>query len=96
MKNIVESFYNWYRSTIRHPKYRWLIIGGTLIYLLSPLDISPDFLPVIGWIDDGILVALLIGEVSQMMASYLGDRTKSKAKTHEDPAAQAVIDVPIQ
>ncbi|MEM6423877.1 MAG: YkvA family protein, partial [Cyanobacteria bacterium P01_D01_bin.128] len=67
MKNIVESFYNWYRSTIRHPKYRWLIIGGTLIYLLSPLDISPDFLPVIGWIDDGILVALLIGEVSQMM-----------------------------
>jgi uncharacterized membrane protein YkvA (DUF1232 family) len=28
----------------------WAIIG--LIYIVSPLDALPDFLPVIGWADD--------------------------------------------
>ena len=55
MKPIVESFYNWYSSKITHPQYRWIIILGTMVYLFSPLDISPDVFPIIGWIDDAIL-----------------------------------------
>lgn len=30
-----------------------------LIYILSPIDFIPDFIPIIGWIDD--IIALLIG-----------------------------------
>lgn len=30
-----------------------------LLYILSPIDFIPDFIPVIGWIDD--IIALLIG-----------------------------------
>ena len=51
----IQSVYNWYRDTIRNPKYRWWIILGTLVYLLSPFDISPDFLPILGEIDDFVL-----------------------------------------
>lgn len=29
-----------------------LAIAGALAYLVSPLDIIPDLIPVIGWIDD--------------------------------------------
>ena len=71
MKFSMESLYNWYRETIRNPKYRWWIIGGSLFYLLSPLDISPDLFPVIGWIDDGIIATLLVTEVSSLLLDKL-------------------------
>jgi uncharacterized membrane protein YkvA (DUF1232 family) len=66
-KTIVENVYSWYRQTIRHPKYRWLVILGTLLYLVGPIDISPDIFPIVGWIDDTVVASLLIAEVSQML-----------------------------
>ncbi|MGB3789117.1 MAG: DUF1232 domain-containing protein [Phormidesmis sp.] len=63
--------HNWYRKALKHTKYRWLVILGTLLYLVSPLDISPDAFPIIGWIDDGIIASLLISEVSQLVAEEL-------------------------
>ena len=56
MKISLASLYNWYRKAIRHPRYRWWIIIGTLVYLISPFDISPDILPIAGQIDDFMLV----------------------------------------
>lgn len=67
MKSIAESFYNWYSNQIRHPKYRWIIVLGTMAYLLSPLDISPDFIPILGWIDDGVMITLLTTELSRLL-----------------------------
>ncbi|NJP09576.1 MAG: DUF1232 domain-containing protein [Leptolyngbyaceae cyanobacterium RU_5_1] len=67
----LESIYTWYRNTIRNPKYRWWVIGGSLLYLLSPLDILPDIFPIIGWIDDGVIATLLVAEVSQMLLERL-------------------------
>jgi uncharacterized membrane protein YkvA (DUF1232 family) len=34
-----------------------------LIYLASPIDLVPDFLPVIGYADDAIIVALVLRSV---------------------------------
>lgn len=90
----MKSLYDWYRNTLRNPKYRWWLILGSLIYLLSPLDISPDFIPIVGWIDDGVLIGLLVTEVSQMLidvtnkqkderknATETGDGATENAKT---------------
>lgn len=73
------SIYNWYRNTIRNPKYRWWLILGTLVYLISPIDIAPDFIPIVGVLDDFVLVSLLVTEVSQLVM----DRYKS-SKQPED------------
>jgi len=51
----IQGIYNWYRNSIRNPKYRWWMVLGTLLYIFSPIDISPDFIPVIGEIDDILL-----------------------------------------
>ena len=67
----IQSIYNWYREAIRNPKYRIWVILGSLAYLLSPIDISPDFLPIVGWIDDGIIATLLVSEVSQLLLERL-------------------------
>ncbi|RMF26562.1 MAG: DUF1232 domain-containing protein, partial [Cyanobacteria bacterium J083] len=46
MKISLKSIYQWYRNAIRHPKYRWWVILATLVYLISPLDLSPDIFPI--------------------------------------------------
>ena len=38
---------------------KWLVIGVCVLYIIWPIDILPDFIPVLGWGDD--LVAAVIG-----------------------------------
>jgi uncharacterized membrane protein YkvA (DUF1232 family) len=74
MKFSIQTVYNWYRNTLRNPKYRWWIVFGTLAYLVNPIDISPDFLPLIGEIDDIALVTLLVAELSQIVIDKMKQR----------------------
>jgi uncharacterized membrane protein YkvA (DUF1232 family) len=39
----------------------WLL----LIYLASPIDLIPDFIPVLGYADDAIIVAIAIRSISR-------------------------------
>jgi uncharacterized membrane protein YkvA (DUF1232 family) len=42
----------------RTPWYARAVAGAVVAYALSPFDLIPDFLPVIGYLDDLILVPL--------------------------------------
>jgi uncharacterized membrane protein YkvA (DUF1232 family) len=79
----LESLYNWYRDIVANPKYRWWVIGGTLLYVLSPIDIIPDFFPIVGQIDDAVVITLLATEI----ASLLKDRNATMKQKREDKAA---------
>jgi uncharacterized membrane protein YkvA (DUF1232 family) len=76
MKLSMQSLLTWYRNTLRNPKYRWWIVLGTLAYLVNPIDISPDFLPILGEIDDIALVTLLVAEVSQIVIENVKQRQR--------------------
>lgn len=67
MKFSIQAVYGWYRELIRNPKYRWWVILGTALYFISPFDIAPDFLPIVGQIDDAFILTLLVSEVSQLV-----------------------------
>ena len=86
----IQSLYTWYRNTLRNPKYRWWIVLGTLAYLISPIDIAPDFLPIIGQIDDIAILTLLVSEVSQMAIEY----AKSRQATNDTQVSDPVNDSP--
>ncbi|WP_299487755.1 YkvA family protein [Acaryochloris sp. IP29b_bin.137] len=76
--SLFNLFQTAFRKGIRHPKYRWALIVGALFYLVSPLDIAPDVLPVVGWIDDGVLATFLISEVCQLMLENKKNRTSEE------------------
>ncbi|HOM96598.1 MAG: DUF1232 domain-containing protein [Tissierellia bacterium] len=41
--------------------FNWIVVTILGLYIASPLDIIPDFLPIIGWIDDIVAFVLMIG-----------------------------------
>jgi uncharacterized membrane protein YkvA (DUF1232 family) len=81
MKFPVQSLYGFYRNAVRNPRYRWWIILGTLVYLLSPFDISPDFLPILGEVDDFVLVSMLLTEVSSLAFEKFKSRSSGVLET---------------
>lgn len=52
-----------FRAVCRDPRTprlaRWLL-GLALIVTLSPIDLIPDFIPVLGYLDDFLVVPLLV------------------------------------
>ena len=78
MKFFTQPLYAWYRTTLQNSKYRWLIVLGSLFYLVSPFNLATDALPILGWIDDGVIATVLVTEVSQLLLEQLKMRkTKS-------------------
>ena len=55
-----------------------LIIG----YILSPIDLIPDFIPVIGYIDDLIIVPVAIVLLIKLIPKEVMEECREKAKLH--------------
>lgn len=48
---------------MRLQKKPWLAVVsvlGALLYDVSPIDIIPDIIPILGWIDDAALTTILL------------------------------------
>lgn len=86
-------FYDWYRNIIRNSKYRWLIILGTVAYLFSPIDILPDFVPLLGQIDDTVVLGLLVAEVSSMLMDRLKAQKSGSTETMPGTPSTDAVDV---
>jgi uncharacterized membrane protein YkvA (DUF1232 family) len=59
----LKAEFDFYRRLQQHPKtpifakvLLWLAVG----YLLMPFDLIPDFLPIIGQLDDVVIIPLLL------------------------------------
>lgn len=52
-----------YRLVLKHPQTPWiakLFLGLAVGYLLLPFDLIPDFIPLLGQLDDVILIPALL------------------------------------
>lgn len=45
-------------------------IVSALLYVLSPLDMIPDFIPFVGYVDDSMVVAVCLKMVKQDLGRY--------------------------
>lgn len=73
-----------------NPKSRWWMVLGTLLYFLSPLDLSPDIIPIVGQIDDFILLTFFFTQVGNLVGNYFQSRQQITVSTNEEEVNQTI------
>ena len=58
-----------------------IIILLVIAYLLSPIDLIPDFIPVIGYLDDFLLITVGIPILLKMVPKEIMDEHRKNAET---------------
>ena len=53
-----------------------LFAGITVVYTLSPLDLIPDFIPVLGYLDDVILLPALVALTVKFIPEEVLERSR--------------------
>ena len=56
------------------PRRRWLVLALVGAYLAMPVDLVPDFLPVVGYLDDAVVVLLTF---RWLLRTFGGDRIEA-------------------
>ena len=62
------------------PWYAKLIAGLTVGYALSPIDLIPDFIPVLGYLDDLILLPALVALTVKLVPASVMDECRAQAE----------------
>lgn len=71
---------------VRHPRVRWhtkALAGLVVAYAVSPIDLIPDFIPVIGYLDDLLLVPIGIWLVLKTVPPEVVEECRVRAASDE-------------
>jgi uncharacterized membrane protein YkvA (DUF1232 family) len=55
------------------------IIGGGLLYFIVPLDLIPDYLPIVGLLDDFAVLSAIINSLQNELTEYRGSKKLKNA-----------------
>ena len=73
----------------RTPWYAKALAGCVAAYALSPIDLIPDFIPVLGYLDDLVIVPLGILAVLKLIpAEIMADNRAAAARAAERPVSR--------
>jgi uncharacterized membrane protein YkvA (DUF1232 family) len=73
----------------RTPIVAKLVAGLTAAYALSPIDLIPDFIPVLGYLDDLLIVPAGIWLALRLIPLELMAELRAAAETREKPRSLA-------
>ena len=79
MKWDTLALYLAYRDP-RVPLRAKIVIGVTVAYALSPVDLIPDSIPILGYLDDLVLVPLGIGCAVKLVPRELMEECRKRAR----------------
>ena len=57
-----------------------ILAGITVAYALSPIDLIPDFIPVLGYLDDVLLLPVLIALTIKLLPKDVFEKCRMEAK----------------
>lgn len=64
----------------RTPWYAKIIAAVVVIYALSPIDLIPDFIPVLGYLDDLVILPALIALCIKYIPKDIFDDCRTRAE----------------
>jgi uncharacterized membrane protein YkvA (DUF1232 family) len=77
----------------RHPRTPWYAKALALViaaYALSPIDLIPDFIPILGFLDEVILLPLaIVGVLKLVPADVMSENRAVAAAAAELPVSRA-------
>lgn len=74
----------------RVPWYAKLLAGAILTYALSPIDLIPDFIPVVGYLDDLLIIPAGLILVRRLIpAAILAEHREAAAQAFDARAPQS-------
>ncbi|GGI90819.1 DUF1232 domain-containing protein [Legionella impletisoli] len=62
-----------------------IIVIAALAYALSPIDIIPDFIPILGYLDDLIILPILIFIAYKLIPKNIWNKAQQKARSRTEP-----------
>jgi uncharacterized membrane protein YkvA (DUF1232 family) len=65
--------------------FLWML--AALAYLISPLDLIPDVLLLLGFVDDAVVVGWLLTRVDRSLADYRAWKSGEEVVESRDPPA---------
>jgi uncharacterized membrane protein YkvA (DUF1232 family) len=72
----------------RAPRAAKLATLLAVLYVVSPIDLVSDFIPVLGWLDDGIVAYLLLQLAFKFLPPDLMSALRSKVETRVRPVTR--------
>ncbi|HOV21838.1 MAG TPA: YkvA family protein [Candidatus Ratteibacteria bacterium] len=78
LKRDTHALYLAYRDP-RVPLYAKLFIVCIVGYILSPLDLIPEFIPVVGYLDDIVILSIGVYFSIKMIPEYVWKECKERA-----------------
>jgi len=64
----------------RTPWYTKLLVAGIVAYAFSPVDLIPDFIPVLGYLDDLILLPIGIALARKLVPQQVLAQCRARAQ----------------
>jgi uncharacterized membrane protein YkvA (DUF1232 family) len=83
---------------VRHPRVPWyakVVAACVVAYALSPIDLIPDFIPVLGYLDDLVLVPLGVWLVVRLIPADVLAECRARAHRVSRRARSWVVAVVI-
>jgi len=75
--NLLVAWYAW-----RHPAtpvmYK-VLLGLAALYIVSPLDLVPDALPVLGWLDDAAILTFTLPALLRLLPVSVLNQARQQA-----------------
>ena len=78
----------------RDPRVPWhakFLALATAAYILSPLDFIPDFIPIIGLMDEVIIIPLVVWMIRQMIDDDVMEDLRVRAAARIEPLPKSTI-----
>ena len=87
LKNRAGELFQQYRIMLRalgHPGVPWyakLVCGCAALYVISPIQLIPNFIPIIGQLDDVLLIGLSIRLLKRSVPPAVLDQCRNASRS---------------